>query len=124
MIFGGIFDRYPDLKVMFAHGGGSFAHTIGRVSHGWHCRPDLVNLNDVSDPYEYRGKFWVDGITHDQDALRYLIQVMGEDKIAYGTDYPFPLGDLKHGLFIEEMTDLSREVKNKLFNRNVLDFLS
>jgi aminocarboxymuconate-semialdehyde decarboxylase len=123
MMFGGVFDKYPNLRVMFAHGGGSFAHTLGRISHGWHCRPDLVNLNDVTDPYTYPGKFWVDGITHDKDALRFLISVMGEDKIAYGTDYPFPLGDLEHGKFIEEMDDLSLETKTKLFRNNVLAFL-
>jgi len=77
----------------------------------------------VKDPYEYRGKFWVDGITHDQDALRYLISVIGEDRIAYGTDYPFPLGDLKHGQFILEMDDLSTETKEKLFFRNAEEFL-
>jgi aminocarboxymuconate-semialdehyde decarboxylase len=123
MMFGGIFDQYPRLKVMFAHGGGSFAHTLGRISHGWHCRPDLVNLNDVKDPYQYKGAFWVDGITHDADALRFLIQVMGEDRIAYGTDYPFPLGDLEHGKFIEEMDDLSAETKAKLFYKNAMEFL-
>ncbi len=124
MMFGGIFDKYPKLKVMFAHGGGSFAHTLGRISHGWHCRPDLVNVNNVKDPYTYKGKFWVDGITHDQGALRYLIDVMGEDKIAYGTDYPFPLGDLEHGAFIEEMSDLSVETKSKLLSQNLIDFLT
>lgn len=123
MLFGGIFDKYPKLRVMFAHGGGSFAHTLGRISHGWHCRPDLVNLNDVKDPYEYRGAFWVDGITHDQDALRYLMSVVGEDRIAYGTDYPFPLGDLRHGEFIEQMDDLPFETKQKLFRDNLMSFL-
>ncbi len=123
MMFGGIFDKYPKLKVMFAHGGGSFAYTLGRISHGWHCRPDLVNINDVSDPYDYRGKFWVDGITHDKDALRYLLKVMGEDKVAYGTDYPFPLGDLQHGQFIDEMDDLSTETKSKILWKNAEDFL-
>jgi len=123
MMFGGVFDKFPKMKVMFAHGGGSFAHTLGRISHGWHCRPDLVNLNNVKDPYEYRGKFWVDGITHDKDALRYLISVIGEDKIAYGTDYPFPLGDLEHGKFILEMDELSRETKEKLLFKNAEAFL-
>lgn len=123
MMFGGVFDKYPKLRVMFAHGGGSFAHTLGRISHGWHCRPDLVNLNDVQDPFTYPGKFWVDGITHDQEALRYLISVIGENRIAYGTDYPFPLGDLEHGKFIEEMTDLSAETKARIFSRNALEFL-
>ncbi|MCB0733572.1 MAG: amidohydrolase [Flavobacteriales bacterium] len=123
MMFGGVFDKFPNLRVMFAHGGGSFAHTLGRISHGWHCRPDLVNINDVADPYDYRGKFWVDGITHDKDALRYLISVMGEDRISYGTDYPFPLGDLQHGRFIQEMDDLSQATKDKLFFQNALEFL-
>lgn len=123
MMFGGVFDRYPKLKVMFAHGGGAFAYTLGRISHGWHCRPDLVNLNDVSDPYNYAGKFWVDGITHDKEALKYLISVVGEDKIAYGTDYPFPLGDLEHGAFIDEISDLPESTKKKLLRENVLEFL-
>jgi aminocarboxymuconate-semialdehyde decarboxylase len=123
MIFGGVFDRFPKLRVMFAHGGGSFPFTIGRVSHGWHCRPDLCDINQIKDPYAYIGKFWVDGITHDQDALRFLIKVMGEKKIMYGTDYPFPLGDLEHGKFIDEMNDLSKETKQQLFANSCLEWL-
>ena len=123
MIFGGVFDKFPKLKVMFAHGGGSFPHTLGRVSHGWHCRPDLCNVNNIKDPVEYVGKFWVDGITHNQDALRYLIQVFGAEKIMYGTDYPFPLGDLEHGKFIEEMKDVSATTKEQLFEGSVLNWL-
>ncbi len=122
MIFGGIFDKYPKLRVMFAHGGGSFPFTIGRVSHGWHCRPDLCDVNKIQDPRDYVGRFWVDGITHDIDALKFLIQTIGVDKIAYGTDYPFPLGDLEHGKFIEE-SDLSDEVKAQLLNGTIIDFL-
>lgn len=122
MIFGGIFDKFPKLRVMFAHGGGSFPFTIGRVSHGWHCRPDLCDVNKIQDPREYIGRFWVDGITHDIDALKFLIDTMGADKITYGTDYPFPLGDLEHGRFIEE-SNLSEEVKVKILHTNFLDFL-
>lgn len=122
MIFGGIFDKFPKLRVMFAHGGGSFPFTIGRVSHGWHCRPDLCDVNQIQDPREYVGKFWVDGITHDIDALKFLIDTMGIDKIAYGTDYPFPLGDLEHGKFIEE-SDLSPAQKEQLLSKTLIDFL-
>jgi aminocarboxymuconate-semialdehyde decarboxylase len=124
MLFGGIFDKFPKLRVMFAHAGGSFPFTLGRIAHGWNCRPDLVNLNEVDNPKEYIGKFWVDGITHDQDAFRYLLKLMGEDKICYGTDYPFPLGDLEHGKFIEEMNDLSLATKNKVFSENIKVFLN
>lgn len=123
MIFGGVFDRYPNLRVMFSHAGGSFPFTLGRISHGYHARPDLCAVNGVKDPADYVGKFWVDSITHNADALRYLIALMGEEKIAYGTDYPFPLGDLEHGKFIVEMTDLSQAAKQQIFATSLLDFL-
>jgi aminocarboxymuconate-semialdehyde decarboxylase len=123
MIFGGIFDAFPKLRVMFAHAGGTFPFTLGRISHGYRARPDLCNVNGVQDPVHYVDRFWVDGITHNADALRFLLQLHGTDKIAYGTDYPFPLGDLEHGRFIEEMSDLDETVKQRLFSDNVLSFL-
>jgi aminocarboxymuconate-semialdehyde decarboxylase len=123
MIFGGVFDRFPNLRVMFSHAGGSLPFTLGRLSHGYHARPDLCNVNTVQDPRTYIGKFWVDGITHDEHALRYLVDVMGADKVAYGTDYPFPLGDLDHGRFIEEHPHLGSEVKEQLLSKSVCDFL-
>lgn len=124
MLFGGVFDAFPDLKVMFAHAGGTFPFTVGRISHGYHARPDLCNVNRVQDPNDYIGKFWVDSITHNADALRFLMSLLGPEKIAYGTDYPFPLGDLEHGKFIEDMADLSETIKQQLFAGTVLDFLS
>jgi len=123
MIFGGVFDRFPRLRVLFAHAGGSFPFTVGRISHGWHARPDLCNVHHINDPRYYVDKFWVDGITHDDDALRFLLQVMPSHKVAYGTDYPFPLGDLEHGKFIEEMKDLDVLTKEDLFHRSALGFL-
>ncbi len=123
MIFGGIFDKFPNLKVMFAHAGGAFPFTVGRISHGYHARPDLCNVNNVKDPADYVGKFYVDGITHNIDALKYLINVMGADKVAYGTDYPFPLGDLQHGAFIENDKGLDDIVKARLLAGTVQEFL-
>lgn len=123
MIFGGVFDAFPNLKVMFAHAGGSFPFTVGRISHGFHARPDLCNVNRIHDPSDYIGRFWVDSITHNADALRFLLALIGPDRIAYGTDYPFPLGDLEHGRFIETMPDLSDAIKERLFSGSVLDFL-
>lgn len=123
MIFGGVFDAFPQLRVMFSHAGGSFPFTVGRISHGYHARPDLCNVNGVADPSTYVSKFWVDSITHNADALRFLIALMGPDKIAYGTDYPFPLGDLEHGKFIDDMPDLSHAIKQQLFAGTVANFL-
>ena len=122
MIFGGVFDQFPKLKVLFAHAGGAFPFTMGRISHGWKVRPDLCDVNKISDPRSYVGKFWVDGITHDLPAFKYLVDVIGSNHICYGTDYPFPLGDLEHGKFLEE-SDLSKDLLDKVFAKNALEFL-
>ncbi len=123
MIFGGVFDAFPRLKVLFAHAGGSLPFTIGRINHGFHARPDLCNVNHIQEPQSYIGKFWVDSITHNADALRFLLALVGAERIVYGSDYPFPLGDLEHGKFIEEMEDLSPAIKQHLFQDSVLSFL-
>lgn len=90
MIFGGVFERLPTLKVCFAHGGGSFPMTIGRIEHGFNCRPDLVAVDNKRNPREYLGKFWVDSLVHDEKVLQYVVDVMGEDRVCLGSDYPFP----------------------------------
>lgn len=123
MIFGAVFDRFPKLRVLFAHGGGSFPITIGRIEHGYRCRPDLVNVNQVRPPREYLGHFWVDSITHDPKALRYIVDLFGPNRVALGSDYPFPLGDLTHGKMIEETDLLTEEEKHSLFFSAALEFL-
>ena len=72
MVFAGIFEKLPELRVCFAHSGGSFIPTIGRIEHGFNCRPDLVAIDSDINPRESLGKFWVDCITHDADALKYF----------------------------------------------------
>jgi aminocarboxymuconate-semialdehyde decarboxylase len=121
-IFGGVFDRFPRLRMLFAHGGGSFAFTLGRIARGYEARPDLCNVNGVQNPRAYAGRFWVDTVTHDPDALRFLLQCFGPERVVYGTDYPFPLGDVEHGRFIETL-GLSEEVADRVFYRNALEFL-
>lgn len=122
MIFGGVFERYPKLRVCFAHAGGSFIPTIGRIEHGYNCRPDLVAVHNDVNPREYLGKFWVDSITHDEKLLRYVIDSIGSEKICLGSDYPFPLGDLEIGKYIEEM-DLPQEDLENIMYKSTLDWL-
>lgn len=122
MIFGGVLERLPKLRVCFAHAGGSFLPTIGRIEHGFNCRPDLVAVDNPVNPREYLGRFWVDCITHDPLMLRYVLQTAGEDKVCLGSDYPFPLGDLEIGAFIEEM-DLPESTVSRIFSTNTLDWL-
>ena len=122
MIFGGVFDRLPNLRVAFAHGGGAFPAILGRVQHGCNVRPDLCAVDNKIDPVKYLGKFWVDSLVHDNDALDYLINKVGINKIALGTDYPFPLGELEPGELITT-SSLNNNDKEKLLSQNALDWL-
>lgn len=122
MIFGGLFERLPKLRVMFAHAGGSFLPTIGRIQHGFDCRPDLVAIDNNVNPRSYLGKFWVDSVTHDPLMLEYVLKLQGSKRVMLGSDYPFPLGDLEIGKFIEEM-DLPTNVIEDIFSNSVLEWL-
>lgn len=122
LVFGGVMERLPNLRVMLSHAGGSFIPTIGRIEHGFNCRPDLVAIDNKRNPKEYLGKFWVDCITHDIDMLKHILKVQGSRKVSLGTDYPFPLGDLEIGKFIED-SDLSSEVVEDIFCNSILDWL-
>ena len=122
MIFGGVFEKFPKLRVAFAHGGGSFPMTIGRIEHGFNCRPDLVAVDNKVNPRNYLGKFWLDSLVHDKDVLKYIVKLVGENRVALGSDYPFPLGETTPGELIES-TDLSPEVKVKLLYKNALEWL-
>lgn len=122
MIFGGVFEKFPRLRVAFAHGGGSFPYTIGRIEHGYDVRPDLVQIDNKKGPREYLDKFWVDSLVHDHAAFLYLMNLMGNEKICLGSDYPFPLGEHHPGLLIENLP-FKDEVKERLLYRNALDWL-
>jgi aminocarboxymuconate-semialdehyde decarboxylase len=123
MIFGGVFARFPNLRVCFAHGGGSFPATVGRIEHGFKCRPDLCAVDNKVNPSSYLGHFYVDSLVHDQRALSYLIEVIGERRIALGSDYPFPLGEDEPGKLIESITDLPQSTKDQLLWKTALDWL-
>ncbi len=122
MIFGGVFERLPKLRVAFAHGGGSFPGTIGRVEHGFNVRHDLVAVDNNINPRSYLGKFYLDSLVHDPKMLAYLIDLVGEQKIALGSDYPFPLGEKEPVCLIESM-NLSDTTKARLLSGSALEWL-
>jgi aminocarboxymuconate-semialdehyde decarboxylase len=103
---------FPKLKFCFAHGGGAFPFTIGRIQHGYDVRPDLCATECDVSPIDFLGKFYTDSLVHSQKSLDLLVDVIGEDKIILGTDYPFPLGELEAGSLIENSM-LSQNVKVK-----------
>lgn len=122
MIFGGVFEKFPKLKVAFAHGGGSFPATIGRIEHGFNVRPDLVAMDNAINPSHYIGHFWIDSLVHDEKAMRFIVDVMGEDKICLGSDYPFPLGEHHPGKLIESM-NFNTNQQSKFLFENAQDWL-
>jgi len=122
LIFGGVMERFPNLRIAFAHGGGSFPYTLGRIEHGFDVRPDLVAIDNKKSPRQYVGKFWVDSLVHEEHAFNFLLAIIGADKICVGSDYPFPLGEHRPGEMIERM-QLEKNLQEKLFEKNALSWL-
>jgi len=122
MIFGGVLEKFPNLRIAFAHGGGAFPYTLGRIEHGYKVRPDLTAVDNPINPKNYIGKFWVDSLVHDKASFRYLLDMFGENKICMGSDYPFPLGEHKPGKMIEKM-DLGKKLTQKLMYKNAEKWL-
>ena len=123
MIFGGVFERLPNLRVAFAHGGGSFPSTIGRIEHGFNVRPDLVAVDNNVNPRTYLDKFYLDTLVHDDQMLNYLLDLFGPKQLALGSDYPFPLGEHHPGKLIESMP-YDDTIKARLLHGTALEWLN
>jgi aminocarboxymuconate-semialdehyde decarboxylase len=123
LILSGTLEKCKNLRICFAHGGGSFPSTIGRIEHGFEVRPDLCAADNQSNPRSYLGKIWFDSLVHDAPMLDYLVKLAGAEKVALGTDYPFPLGELEPGKLIESM-DWSEETKAELLHGAALKWLN
>ncbi len=123
LILGGGFDRLPkNLRICFAHGGGSFAFLLGRLENAWHNR-DAARGKSKMPPSAYTERFYVDSAVFDARALRLLIEVMGEERVMLGSDYPFPLGELRVGKLIRDMEGLGDGARRNLLVDNARRFL-
>jgi len=123
LLFGGVLARLPALRIGFAHGGGAFPMSLGRIDQGWHARPDLCAGHIKEPPSAYLRRLFVDTLVHDPEVLRYLIRLFGADRVALGTDYPFPLGEDRPGALIAGMPDLDAATREALLAGTALDFL-
>ena len=122
LIFSGTLERLPDLRICFAHGGGSFPSTLGRIEHGFNVRSDLCAVDNPYNPRKYLDRMYFDSLVHDAATLDYLITLVGSDHVALGSDYPFPLGEVEPGKLIESM-QYDDSVKEMLFNGAALNWL-
>lgn len=123
LLFGGVLERLPRLRVAFAHGGGAFPGTFGRIAHGYQVRPDLCATACRQPPHQFLPRLYFDSLVHDAEALRYLIRLVGVERIALGSDYPFPLGEAEPGKLIESLPDLSAEEKQRMLAGTAQEFL-
>lgn len=129
VLFGGVLDELPGLRLCFAHGGGSFPGTLGRIAHGFECRRDLFP-EAARAPGEYLSReggpaaFWVDSLVHDAGALRALLGLFGPSRVALGSDYPFPLGEASPGALVRGMTaEIGDDAAHSVLGGAAMEFL-
>jgi aminocarboxymuconate-semialdehyde decarboxylase len=122
LIFGGVLEKLPSLRIAFAHGGGAFPAAIGRIVHGFDVRPDLCAVSNDVSPREYLKRIYLDSLVHDPLMLRYLVDLMGPDRIALGSDYPFPLGEARPGALIDSC-GFPEETRARLLHGTALEWL-
>jgi aminocarboxymuconate-semialdehyde decarboxylase len=135
LLMSGTLDRLPRLRICFAHGGGSFPFTLGRIAHGFAARPDLCQTDCTTSPERYLAhrddsgslvtpaRFYVDSLTHDAGALRTLVHLFAAERVALGSDYPFPLGEAVPGELIRSLSELSERERELLLGGAACEFL-
>ena len=132
ILFGGVLDESPNLRCCFAHGGGSFPGTVGRISHGFAACPDLfppgskgpsAYLARVGPAGVTPASFWVDALVHDATALRHLIAMFSPSRVCLGTDYPFPLGEQVPGELLASLPEITPNARREILSGAASAFL-
>lgn len=124
LILSGAFERLPrSLRLCFAHGGGAFAFTLGRVDNAWRHR-DIVSKDCPNPPSSYVDRFCVDSAVFDDRALRLLVDVMGSERVMLGSDHPFPLGEQRIGQLVTDSPHLGALEKQRILGDNAMAFFN
>ncbi len=122
LIFGGVLERLPELKVCCAHGGGYSPWIRGRWRHGHASRHEARDV--ITKPiYEYLSRMYFDSCVFDPASLEFLIKTMGADHVLLGTDYPTPMIDAGQISAIDKITGLSAADKNNVMGGNAARLL-
>ena len=118
LVFGGVMDKYPDLKVCFAHGGGYACFGAGRMDRGWEVRSE-ARVNSSQPPSKYLNKFYYDCLTHSEAVLRFMIDSAGIDRIFLGSDYPYDMGIDSPVEWVNSLESLTRDEKDAILWKNL-----
>jgi aminocarboxymuconate-semialdehyde decarboxylase len=122
LIFDGVMERFPRLKIVLPHGGGYLAHYWARMDHAHHARPDC-RVHIKSKPSSYLEKFYFDSITFDPGMLRHLVERFGAEHVLLGTDYPYDMGVEDPVGFIDGVKQLSSSEKRQIMGGNAARLL-
>jgi aminocarboxymuconate-semialdehyde decarboxylase len=121
VVFSGLLDRFPRLKLCFAHGGGAAPYIMGRFDHGFRMRNE-PKANIARLPSEYMHMLYYDTITHYGPALEYLVQCFGPEHVVLASDYPFDMGPQQPVEFVRS-AGLAEDVQRKILGENALRLL-
>ena len=119
LIFSGVLEKYPGLKFILAHGGGQFPFIMGRIEHGYRVRPEPKEKVH-QPPRVFLKNFYFDTITHNPDALRYLIAFSGSDHVLMGSDYPYDMADDRPVETVSKLTGIKATDRRKIMGENAL----
>ena len=117
LIFGGVLDRFPDIKFYLSHVGGFVPWIRGRWQHGYGERPE-PKVRGAKDPEQYFEKFYYDTIIHNADAFEFAVKTLGADRIVYGTDYPADMGNHQSAEEIPGLSRLPEADREKILSGN------
>jgi aminocarboxymuconate-semialdehyde decarboxylase len=118
LVHGGVMDEHPDLRIVLGHGGGYTCYGIGRMDHAWKVRSE-ARVHIVQPPSAYLRRFYYDCIVYSEEALRYLIDTVGVDRVVFGTDWPYDMALDWPVAWILGMTSLSQEEKDAILWKNL-----
>jgi aminocarboxymuconate-semialdehyde decarboxylase len=122
LIFGGVLDRYPGLKILAAHGGGYLPSYIGRSNHGYAVRPESADMRRA--PGEYLKQLYFDTLVYEPESLRHLIEQVGASQLVVGTDYPFDMGMYQIHALLDSVPNLTEEDKAAILGGNAAKLFS
>ncbi len=121
LIYSGILDRCPNLKICFSHGGGSLPYVLPRIDQAWEVWPH--SRTTEHPPSYYAKKLYFDTIVYDPLNLQFMLKKFGAERMIVGSDYPFVLREMPAGKVIDDLEGISAEERRLMLGGNVLDFL-
>ncbi len=122
LMLSGALDELPDLRICLAHGGGFLPYQIGRLGHGHEVRPE-ARAETRTSPRELLRRFYFDSLLFEPAAIRYLIDLVGADRVCIGTDSPFDMGDTDPERTIGAIPRLTASEREQLYSGTALQLL-